>query len=253
MEASLHRASNPIRARRSAGRYTPPLDVRSISLKELVARLGRGALEQKQFTLLAGRSDEHDISLYYSGDLSLLERHSVSIVGTREVSEQGRLRTARLARELVRAGVTVVSGLARGVDTAAHCETLAQGGFTTAIIGTPIDKAYPAENASLQEMIYREQLLVSPFPAGERVFPSNFPKRNRVMAALTDATVIVEASDASGTLHQAAECQRLGRWLFILRSVVEDPDLEWPKKFVGKKRVAILNDTSDVLNAIRAP
>jgi DNA processing protein len=125
------------------------------------------------------------------------------------------------------------------------------GGRVVAVIGTPLDKAYPAENAELQKAIYRDHLLVSPFPSGEQVFPSNFPKRNRVMAALSDATVIVEASDTSGTLHQAAECQRLGRWLFIMRSVAEDRKLKWPVKFIGKPKVAVLASTADILDVVR--
>jgi DNA processing protein len=147
----------------------------------------------------------------------------------------------------------VTSGLAKGVDTAALSAAIDAGGRVVAVIGTPLEKMYPAENAALQEAIYRDHLLVSPFPAGEQVYPSNFPKRNRVMAALSDASVIVEASDTSGTLHQAAECQRLGRWLFIMRAVAEDEDLKWPSKFIGKPKVAVLSTTSDVLRAVRRP
>jgi DNA processing protein len=142
-----------------------------------------------------------------------------------------------------------MSGLAAGVDTEAHSATIQCGGRTVAVIGTPLDVAYPAANARLQEKIYREHLLVSPFPIGSRVFRSNFPERNKVMAALSDATVIMEASDTSGSLHQAAECRpdRLDRWLFISQSVVNDPRLTWPKKFLGGPKVKILRETSDVL------
>jgi DNA processing protein len=118
------------------------------------------------------------------------------------------------------------------------------------VIGTPIDQAYPAENARLQEAIYSGHLLVSPFAVSERVFRSNFPQRNRVMAALSDATVIIEASDTSGTLHQAAECRRLGRWLFIARAVADDSSLLWPSRFLGGPRTAVLSETADVLAAI---
>jgi DNA processing protein len=168
-------------------------------------------------------SENSKINLYYAGDLALLKRQAVSIVGTREVTEDGAKRARKLSRELASTGVLVVSGLAKGVDRAAHTAAIEAGGATAAVIGTPLEKAYPPENIALQEMIYREYLLLSPFAPREQVFRSNFPKRNRIMAALTDATIIVEASDSSGTLHQAAECQRLGRWLFILRSVVENP------------------------------
>jgi DNA processing protein len=234
-------------------RYNPPPLVGSMNLAELVRSTGRHALLPQQFTLITGRRDDPDAPVYYAGALSLLSRAAVSIVGTREVSEDGRGRARRLARELARGGVVVVSGLARGVDTAAHLGAIEEGGHTVAVIGTPLDKAYPAENSLLQEEIYNHHLLLTPFPPRERVYPSNFPKRNRVMAAVTDATVIVEASDTSGTLHQAAECQFLGRWLFIMKSVAENPDLKWPAKFIGKEKVAVLSSTMDILDVIRRP
>jgi DNA processing protein len=189
--------------------------------------------------------------VFYAGELDLLDAPTVSIVGTREVSEAGWKRASQLARELAKSGITVVSGLAKGVDTAALTSAISNGGSVAAVIGTPLDKAYPAENAELQQQIYTHHLLMSPFKEGDRVFKSNFPVRNRVMAAISDATVIVEASDTSGTLHQAAECVRLGRWLFILKSVAEDRSLEWPARFLGKPNVEVLNGTDDVLKRIR--
>lgn len=227
---------------------------KTIPLHALLEQMGRGALDAQQLDFLRSAkqsAEDRDILLHYAGDLSLLNRASVSIVGTRDVSEEGRRRAARLSRELVKAGVTVVSGLAKGVDVAAHSAAIEAGGQTVAVIGTPLSKAYPAEHARLQEEIYTEHLLISPFGVGEAVFRGNFPKRNRVMAALTDATAIIEASDTSGTLHQAAECQRLGRWLFIAESVARDPSLSWPQKFVGKPRTMILSSVDQVVSAIR--
>ncbi|WP_199728734.1 DNA-processing protein DprA [Corallococcus sp. CA053C] len=190
-------------------------------------------------------------TLYYAGDLSLLTRPCVSIVGTRQVSPAGAARARRLAKELVAADVVVVSGLAKGVDANAHNSALEAGGRTVAVIGTPLEKAYPAENKHLQERIYREHLLVSQFAPGSRVYQGNFPARNRVMAALSDATVIIEAGETSGTLHQAVECRKLGRWLFIAKSVVENPDLTWPQGFIGLPRVRVLTSTEDLLSALR--
>ncbi|QQR46545.1 DNA-processing protein DprA [Myxococcus xanthus] len=189
--------------------------------------------------------------LHYAGELSLLNRPCVSIVGTRAVSAAGAARARRLARELVDANVVVVSGLAKGVDANAHKAAIDAGGRTVAVIGTPLDTAYPAENKRLQEQIYREHLLVSQFSPGSRVFQGNFPARNRVMAALSDATVIIEAGETSGTLHQAVECRKLGRWLFIAKSVVDNPDLTWPAGFIGLPRVRILSSTEDLLAALR--
>ena len=238
---------------RTRGRYVAPSSVQARRLRELVAWSGRGALEDAQLTLLAGRREDPEIDIFLSGDVELLRRPCVSVVGTRDVSDGGWSRAHRLARELAEQGVVVVSGLAKGVDTAALTGAVAAGGRVVAVIGTPIDRAYPIENAELQQTIYRDHLLISQFPPGERVFPSNFPKRNRVMAALSDASVIVEASDTSGTLHQAAECQRLGRWLFIMRSVAEDRRLKWPARFIGKPKVAVLASTAEILDVVQRP
>src|SRR4051812_11162408 len=234
------------------GRYRAPHEVKSASLQGLLERTGRARLAKKQFDLLRADQDADDVPVYYAGDLNILLAPSVSIVGTREVSEAGALRARRLARELVSSGVVVVSGLAKGVDTAAHTSAIEHQGRTAAVIGTPLDKAYPAENAALQQLIYTDHLLLTPFRIGEPTFKRNFPKRNRVMAALSDATVIIEASDTSGTLHQAAECQRLKRWLFIMKSVVDDPEVTWPARFLADEHTVILERSSDILERIGA-
>src|SRR5690606_8512690 len=158
--------------------------------------------------------------LYVAGKLDLLTRPAVAIVGSRKASPEAQQRTRRMAKALVEHGVVVMSGLAEGIDKAAHSAALECGGDTIAVIGTPLDKAYPAAHGALQEQVYREHLLVSPFPSGTRTYPSHFPERNKVMARLSAATVIIEATDTSGTLHQAAECERAGHPLFIARSVV---------------------------------
>jgi DNA processing protein len=230
-------------------RYSPPPVIGQTDLRTVLARRGRAPIAEKQFDLLAGQGGR-EVPLFYAGDLSLLFGPSVAIVGARDVSNEGKSRAYKLAKELAGAGVTIVSGLAKGVDTAAHFGAIDYGGHTAAVIGTPVTKAYPAENAELQEQIYRKHLLLSPFAEEQAVFKGNFPKRNRVMALLTDATVIVEASDTSGSLHQAAECQRSDRWLFIMRSVLDNPALTWPKGFLGKPKVMVLSSTRDVLDAI---
>jgi DNA processing protein len=234
--------------RPARSRYVAPNQVVETTINDFLELIGRRIPNQQGG--LFGKSGEADPLLFWSGQLDLLRAASVCVIGARSVSEEGRLRARRIARELSSAGVTVVSGLAKGVDTAAHEATLAAGGSTVAVIGTPIDKCYPAENARLQETIWREHLLISQFPSGHRTFPSDFPKRNRLMAAITDGSIIVEASDTSGSLHQAVECVKLGRWLFIMKSVVDDPRLEWPAKFLREQRVVVLSDTRDVVERI---
>jgi DNA processing protein len=173
-------------------------------------------------------------NLFIRGNRDLLERGPrVSVVGSREASPDGLKRAAVLSKALCRRGIIVVSGLAAGIDRAAHQAALDAGGDTIAVLGTPLDQFYPKENRGLQERIGAEQLLVSQFPFGYPVTQKNFPIRNRTMALLTDATVIVEAGERSGTLHQGWEALRLGRLLFVLESVARDRSLTWPKKMIN--------------------
>jgi DNA processing protein len=232
------------------GTYVAPTESRTARLRYLLQTVKRGpSWSTRQLDIFKAEAVEPiDQTLFYAGDFSLLERPSVSIVGSREATDNGRQRATRLARELAKLGVVIVSGLARGIDTAAHRSTLESGGRAVGVIGTPLSRVYPIENAQLQEAIWRDHLLISPFPEGREVLRSNFPRRNKVMAALSDATVIVEAKDNSGALHQAIACQKLGRWLFILKSVVEAQ--AWPKRFLHIRNTVVLERTAQIADAL---
>lgn len=172
--------------------------------------------------------------LFVAGDVSLVRAgRRVSVVGSREASQDGLARAARLARMLAERGVVVVSGLAEGVDTVAHTAAIEAGGRTIAVLGTPLDKVYPARNRALQERIMREHLVVSQFAPASAGGRHCFPMRNRTMALLSDATVIVEAGEGSGTIHQGWEALRLGRPLFLLESIVKTEDLEWSAELLA--------------------
>jgi DNA processing protein len=187
-------------------------------------------------------------TLYCAGDQSLLQRGGIAIVGSRKASQRGRERAADLARAFVADGVAVISGLAAGIDGAAHRAAIAAGGRTIAVIGTPLEAAYPSENAELQEQIYERHLLVSPFAPGTKTTPKHFPERNRVMARLAMATVVVEAGDTSGSLHQVSESQILKHPVFIARAVVDDPKVTWPKRFLQDEGVYVFDSPSEVLD-----
>jgi DNA processing protein len=229
-------------------KYIPPTSVQVKNLSEALA--GRREIPLGQQHRLGYDGNQDGVALWCAGDLSLIQRPCVAIVGTRNASPEGAARARRLAKELTAAGVVIVSGLAKGIDTEALTSTMDNGGHVIAVIGTPIDKAYPAENKRLQERVYSGHLLVSQFRPGAQVFPSNFPERNKTMAALSDATVIIEASDTSGTIHQAAECVRLGRWLFISKAVLDDATLTWPGKFRHQPKVLPLTATSDIVSVL---
>ncbi|MGE0093768.1 MAG: DNA-processing protein DprA [Alphaproteobacteria bacterium] len=195
--------------------------------------------------------------LYYQGAWELTELRSLAIVGTRNASTEGIARTQRLARELVERNFTVVSGLATGIDTAAHTAALDAGGRTIAVIGTPLGDFYPKENRALQERIASEFLLISQVPVlryRNQKPPQNrlfFPERNITMSALTEGTIIVEASETSGTLHQAKAAIHQGRKLFILDSCFHRSDITWPHRFAeqGAIRVKTSADIWDALGS----
>ena len=177
--------------------------------------------------------------LYYVGSWDLAWSRSVAVVGTRKPSADGLARTRKLVKALVRDDFTVISGLASGIDTVAHETAIACGGRTVAVIGTPLSRCYPAENEALQRTIGKDYLVVSQVPVkryemqsfrGNRLF---FPERNATMSALTDATVIVEAGETSGTLIQAKAALEQGRKLFVLESCF-DQGLGWPERLVAK-------------------
>lgn len=185
--------------------------------------------------------------LYIQGDWDLVTLPAVAVVGTRKPTPIGVERAQTLAHRLVKDGFTVVSGLAEGVDTAAHTAAIASGGRTIGVIGTPLGKVYPKSNAALQEQIARDHLLISQVPVlryDAQDFRSNrffFPERNKLMSALTQATIIVEAGETSGTLVQAREALRQGRKLFIMNSCFERKDLTWPARFEEQGAIRIHN------------
>lgn len=171
--------------------------------------------------------------LYLAGHRDCFDAGTrISVVGSRRASDLGRRRTELLAQRIVAHGMVVVSGLAEGVDTVAHETALASGGRTIAILGTPLDDCFPAANRGLQSRIVREHLAISQFERGMPSVMTNFPRRNRTMALLSDATIIVEAGEKSGTVHQGWEALRLGRPLFLLESVTKDDSLTWPRELI---------------------
>lgn len=197
------------------------------------------------------RDARHPVEmLYYQGAWELSETRSIAIVGSRKASDEGVKRARRLARELVERDFSVVSGLAEGIDIAAHSAALEAGGRTIAVIGTPLGVFYPKAHQATQEQIATEHLLISQVPVlryeRQRV-PQNklfFPERNATMSALTEGTVIVEAGETSGTLTQARAALYQGRKLFILESCFQRTDISWPARFetLGAVRVKSIDD-----------
>jgi len=189
-------------------------------------------------------------TLYISGRLKLPLLHPrVAVVGTRQPSDEGRQIASVLAAELAGRGVIIVSGLARGVDTAAHTAALEADGATIAVLGTPLSRVYPAENAELQHRIMTDCLAVSQFSEQAPVRPGNFVVRNRTMALIADASIIVESGEGGGSLNQGWETLRLGRPLFIHDREFEKTGLEWPGKMARYGAIRF-REPSDILDQL---
>lgn len=154
--------------------------------------------------------------LYLRGELGPCLAGGVALVGSRAMSAYGRQVAANLARDLARAGVSVVSGLARGVDSEAHAQALAQGGHSVGVLGCGLDVAYPPENAGMMEDMARQGALVTEFPLGTRPLAANFPVRNRLISGLCRAVVVVEAGLKSGSLITARHALDQGREVFAV-------------------------------------
>lgn len=169
--------------------------------------------------------------LYVAGQLPIpLPSPRVAVIGSRKASLKGLNAASNIARVLAKHNVIVVSGLAEGIDSAAHNSAIEANGHTIAVLGTPLDKIYPRKNAQLQEFIMRRHMAISQFPIGYPIQPKNFVIRNRTMALIADASIIVEAGNSSGSLHQGWEALRLGRPLFIWSPLMHDHSLNWTEK-----------------------
>ena len=165
-------------------------------------------------------------SLYIYGDASLLKKPMIAIVGSRNASAEGLKNARYLAQGLARAGALIVSGMAMGIDSAAHHAVieLGSGHFTAAILGTGLDIIYPRQNINLSRAIGQQGLLISELPMGTGPKAWHFPRRNRIIAALSHGVVVVEAAKRSGSLITARLAAELGREVFALPGPISNPN-----------------------------
>jgi DNA processing protein len=180
---------------------------------------------------LRGRDDDRDA-------------RSIAVVGTRQPTSRGVEDATHLAAGLAERGIPVISGLAAGIDAAAHRAALAAGGRTVAVIGTGIDRAYPAENARLQEEIAAKGLVISQFLPGSPPTKFSFPMRNAVMSGYALATVVVEAAYRSGAKMQARLALQHGRHVFLMRGLLEH---DWAQEYAQRPGVTVVGGAADVL------
>jgi DNA processing protein len=180
--------------------------------KELPGQLGKLAIPVEGLWLLGDRSC-----------LDVQPNHLVAIVGTREASAYGIRMTQRIAAGAARAGMVVVSGMARGIDAAAHEAAVAAGGRTIAVLGTGVDVPYPVGHRTLHQLVQGNGLVISEMEPGTRAFPGCFPRRNRIIAGLCVMIVVVEAGFRSGALNTANVMEQLGRPIGVVPGQADDP------------------------------
>jgi len=186
-------------------------------------------------------------ALFLRGELNAADERSVAVVGTRKASEAGLEQARGIARGLVEASYVVVSGLAAGIDTAAHSATLEAGGRTVAVIGTGLHHSFPKANAALQERLGQESAVVSQFWPHQEARRWTFPQRNAVMSGFAWATVVVEASGTSGARMQARLAREHGRPVFLLRSLLEH---EWAQDYAGRSGTYVVDDAAEVVESL---
>ncbi|OQA61468.1 MAG: hypothetical protein BWY41_00148 [Candidatus Atribacteria bacterium ADurb.Bin276] len=188
--------------------------------------------------------------LFYLGDLKLLRSPSISIVGTRSPTKEGVKRAIKITRQLVNLKYVVMSGLAKGIDKAAHQATIDNKGKTIAILGAPFHKIYPNENVPLfNRIIDAGGLCLTPAMPYQEHGTWLFPRRNKLMAILSQATIVIEAGATSGVKHQAAECLRKKRKLIFLKSLADKPEVTWVQGFI-KSGGIVVEDSQSLESAL---
>jgi DNA processing protein len=173
-------------------------------------------LDSPRFPALLAQIPNPPEELWTRGDLSICDKPAVAVVGARAASRGGMAIASAIAGDLARAGIVVVSGLARGIDSAAHMAALDAGGKTIAVLGTGIDVVYPAEHRELTERIARDGLLITEFWPGSAPEVSHFPRRNRIISGLSRGVVVVEAAEQSGSLITARLAAEQGREVMVV-------------------------------------
>src|SRR5579884_2803752 len=190
--------------------------------------------------------------LFAIGRSELLHSHAIAVVGTRNPTPYGVAAAERLSADLARAGLSIVSGMARGIDTAAHKACLRENGDTIAVLGCGVDVLYPADNRKLYEDIGKRGLLVSEFPLGAPAYPQNFPIRNRIVSGLSLGVVIVEGAQHSGSAITAKLAMDQGREVFAVPGNITSKMSWGPNLLIKSGGAKLVQEWSDITNELPA-
>ncbi len=187
--------------------------------------------------------------LYFKGEIKSGDENAIAIVGTRKITSYGKEVTERFSGELSSFGVTIISGLARGVDTFAHRSAIASHGRTFAVVGSGLDNIYPPENLALAGEIEKHGALISEYPLGYPALPINFPTRNRLVSGLSKAVLVIEGAAKSGTLLTASHAADQGKAVFAVPGQITSP-LSAAPLFLLKNGAKLATTTNDILEEL---
>lgn len=194
--------------------------------------------------------DDAPYLLFAVGNLDLLATEGLAVVGTRAPSDYGLATTTKLVEAVAREGLTIVSGMARGIDAAAHATALAAGGGTIGVLGNGIEQAYPPENARLFEKVREKGLLITEFAPGEQPNAGNFPRRNRLIAALSLAVLVVEMGEKSGARHTVDYALAQGKDVYAVPGPISS-DVSAGTNLLLKDGATLVTSARDILEGIR--
>jgi len=189
--------------------------------------------------------------LFVRGRVELLSSLMIGVVGTRRPTAYGTTVAGRLSKDLAGAGLTIASGMARGIDTAAHKAVLEAGGDTIAVFGCGVDQVYPAENCKLAEQIAGQGLLMSEFPMGTPAYPQNFPVRNRIISGMGAGVVVVEGGEYSGSSITAKLAIEQNREVFAVPGNVTSK-MSWGPNLLIKQGAKLVQEWNDIVSELEA-
>ncbi len=205
----------------------------------------------ERYPVLLSRIYDPPTVLFVLGELIPTDRESIAVVGTRQPSPYGERITADLALRLAERLITVVSGLARGIDTIAHEASLSGGGRTIAVLGSGLDVPYPPENADLLRRISRQGAVISEFLMGSSPDPTNFPRRNRIVSGLSLGTVVVESGLDGGAMITASAALDQNREVFAVPGSIQDHRSVGPHTLIKEGRAKLITGLDDILEELR--
>ncbi len=240
--------SSPAEAQLLTGRFPREIDEQSTLLE--LAGAGIVAWTDKEYPTLLRHIHPPPPVLFWRGNLAVVEQPAIAVVGSRKCSHSGRAVAERMGRDLATEGFVVVSGLARGVDTAAHRGALLAGGITVAVLGCGVDVCYPKENRRLAAHILERGALVSEFSMGSPPLRQNFPLRNRIISGLSLGVVVVEARAGSGALVTVNHALSQGREVFVIPGDTTITSTIGSNKLL-KEGAKPVTDVGDILEELR--